>query len=118
MKRSRRALLLAMLAVAVPSWAQAPAPAPVVADERVGSSTLRTEIEAADSALFGAFNRRDVTALMSFFTRDVEFYQDNEGVADYAQTERDFGKMFGQAALIRRALVPGSLEVFPIKNYG
>jgi hypothetical protein len=34
------------------------------------------------------------------------------------QTEKDFGEMFGQAARIRRELVPGSLEVFPIKNYG
>ena len=73
---------------------------------------------AAESALFSAFNQRDLTRVMSFFTRDLEFYQDNEGVATYAQTKKDFGQMFGQADRIRRELVPGSLEVFPIKNYG
>ena len=73
---------------------------------------------AADSALFSAFNQRDLTRVMSFFTGDLEFYQDNEGVATYAQTKKDFGQMFGQADRVRRELVPGSLEVFPIKNYG
>jgi ketosteroid isomerase-like protein len=72
----------------------------------------------ADSALFDAFNQRDLKRLRSFFTRDVEFYQDNKGVEDYAQTMKDFSQMFGRAARIRRDIVPGTLEVYPIKNYG
>lgn len=80
--------------------------------------TLKSEIASADSALFAAFNRRDLTTVMSFFAPDVEFYQDNEGVANYAQTRRDFGQMFRQSALIRRTLIPGSLEVYPVKGYG
>ena len=79
---------------------------------------LYSAIAAADSALFAAFNQRDLSRLRSFFTRDLEFYQDNEGVENYAQTMRDFRQMFGQAAPIHRDLVPGSLEVYPIKNYG
>lgn len=105
MNTRRWALVLAMLAGGARADGQAP-------------QGLRADIAAADSALFGAFNQRDLTKLMSFFTKDLEFYQDNEGVASYAQTEKDFGEMFGQAARIRRELVPGSLEVFPIKNYG
>ena len=81
-------------------------------------SDLHSAIAAADSALFAAFNQRDLITLRAFFTRDLEFYQDNEGVEDYAQTMRDFGQMFGQPAPIRRELVPGTLEVYPIKNYG
>lgn len=105
MKVSVRVLLIAMLAVGTRVVAQAP-------------PTLHAEIAAADSALFTAFNQRDLTKVMSFFSRDLEFYQDNEGVASYAQTKKDFGQMFGQPALIRRELVPGSLQVFPVKNYG
>ena len=105
MNVSVHALLIAMLAVATRTVAQAP-------------PTLHAEIAAADSALFTAFNQRDLTKVMSYFSRDLEFYQDNEGVASYAQTRKDFGQMLGQAAPIRRELVAGSLEVFPIKNYG
>ena len=112
-------LVLAMLAIGVHSVAQERKPN--AAGERGRSSPrleLQNEVAAADSALFAAFNKRDLTTLMSFFTRDLEFYQDNEGVEDYAQTKRDFGQMFEQGAPIRRELVPGSLEVFPIRNYG
>jgi ketosteroid isomerase-like protein len=97
---------VAMLAIGTRAQAQTPAP------------TLRDTIVATDSALFAAFNQRDLTKLMSFFAPDLEFYQDNEGVQDYARTKRDFSQMFGQPAAIRRTLVAGSLEVYPIKDYG
>lgn len=88
--------------------AQAPSPIPA----------LQTEIAAADSALFAAFNARDLTRFRAFFARDLEFYQDNEGLENYAQTMKDFVQMFGQPTQIRRELVPGTFEVYPIKNYG
>jgi len=118
MNVSVRGVLLAMLAVGTRAVAQ-PTSQPTgegALDWR--SPTLQAEIAGADSVLFTAFNKRDLTKVMSFFTRDLEFYQDNEGVENYAQTKKDFGQMFGQAAPIRRELVPGSLEVFPIKNFG
>jgi ketosteroid isomerase-like protein len=79
---------------------------------------LQTQIATADSALFAAFNARDLKRVRTFFARDLEFYQDNEGVENYAQTMRDFAQMFGQSTQIRRSLVPGTLEVYPVKNYG
>ena len=119
MKATRRALVLAMLAIGGHATAQAPiSDATGERGRSLPPPSLREEIVAADSALFGAFNQRNLPKLMSFFTRDLEFYQDNEGVANYEQTKSDFGQMFGQAAHIRREVVPGSLEVFPIKNYG
>jgi ketosteroid isomerase-like protein len=81
-------------------------------------SSLQSEIERMDSVLFAAFNARDVTALQTFFAPDLEFYQDNEGLENYTQTMKDFTEMFRQSSKIRRELVPGSLEVYPIKNYG
>lgn len=116
---SARITLFASLALGALVAVQAP---PSVAF-RVSAQTpapdsLYSAIAAADSALFTAFNQRDLPRLRSFFTRDLEFYQDNEGVANYAQTIRDFGQMFSQPAPIRRDLVPGTMEVYPIKNYG
>lgn len=80
--------------------------------------SLKAEIARMDSALFAAFNARDLATLQTFFAPDLEFYQDNEGLENYAQTVKDFGEMFHQRSRIRRVLVPGSLEVYPIKSYG
>jgi ketosteroid isomerase-like protein len=80
--------------------------------------SLKVEIARMDSVLFAAFNARDLARLVTFFAPDLEFYQDNEGLENYSQTVKDFGEMFHQPARIRRILVRGSLEVYPIKNYG
>ena len=79
---------------------------------------LKAEIARMDSAVFAAFNARDLATLGTFFAPDLEFYQDNEGVQNYSQTMKDFGSMFQQPSRIRRTLVPRSLEVYPIKDYG
>jgi len=79
---------------------------------------LHVEIARMDSLLFAALNAGDLTRLKTFFAPDLEFYQDNEGLENYAQTMKDFQAMFNQPSRIRRELVPGSLEVYPIKNYG
>lgn len=81
-------------------------------------SGLHAEIERMDSSVFAAFNARDLTAFQTFFAPDLEFYQDDEGLENYAETMKDFAEMFRQPARIRRELVPGTLEVYPIKNYG
>jgi ketosteroid isomerase-like protein len=71
-----------------------------------------------DSAIFGAFNAHDVDRLMSMFTDDLEFYHDTGGLGDYRQNAEGFRKMFAATPDIRRDLVKGSLEVYPIKDYG
>ena len=101
----------AIVAVGVRLGAQAPAATTV-------DQSLRVEIARMDSLLFVAFNAGDLSRLKTFFASDLEFYQDNEGVESYAQTMKDFGQMFRQPSPIHRDLVPGSLEVYPIKNYG
>jgi Domain of unknown function (DUF4440) len=84
----------------------------------ISADTLFSEIATQDSALFTAFNERKLEAMSQFFAPDLEFYQDNEGVESYAQTVSDFAAMFKQPSAIRRRLVPGSMQVYPIKNYG
>ena len=88
-------------------------PAATIVDQ-----SLRVEIARMDSLLFAAFNAGDFTRLKTFFEADLEFYQDNEGLANYAQTMKDFKELLHQPSRIRRELVPGTLEVYPIKNYG
>jgi hypothetical protein len=80
--------------------------------------SLRAEIARMDSTVFATFNARDLTTLKTFFSPDLEFYQDNEGLENYSQTIKDFNDMFHQPSQIRRELVPGSLEVYPMKGYG
>lgn len=77
-------------------------------------STLRTQ----DSLLFVAFNARDLNRMKQFFTADLEVFQDNTGVRDFAETVHAFGELFQKEYVLTRRLVPGTLEVYPIKDFG
>lgn len=84
------------------------------------SSALYIEIAKMDSLIFSAFNAHDTETLMHFFTSDVEFYHDKGGLSNFEQTTKGFANMFAQNTNtgLRRDLVAGSLEVYPINNYG
>jgi ketosteroid isomerase-like protein len=82
------------------------------------SGELFETIARMDSAIFDAFNAHDVDRLMSRFTDDLEFYHDTGGLTDNRQTKESFGKLFANTPDIRRDLVKGSLEVYPIKDHG
>jgi ketosteroid isomerase-like protein len=82
------------------------------------SGELFDTIARMDSAMFDAFNGHNVDRLMSMFTNDIEFYHDTGGLTNYEQTKENFGKLFANTPDIRRDLVKGSLEVYPIKDYG
>jgi hypothetical protein len=71
-----------------------------------------------DSALSEAFNAHYLNALMSRFTEDLEFYHDAGGVQSYTQVRDGFGGVFSKNDGIRRGVVPGTLEVYPIRGYG
>jgi ketosteroid isomerase-like protein len=82
------------------------------------SGELFETIARVDHTIFGAFNAHNVDGLMSMFTDDLEFYHDTGGLTDYRQTEESFKKLFAGTPDIRRDLVKGSLEVYPIKDHG
>jgi ketosteroid isomerase-like protein len=82
------------------------------------SRALYDEVRGLDARLSDAFNKHDLNKLKSLFADDLEFYQDNEGLARYEQTVKDFETMFAQGNNITRELVENTLEVYPIKNYG
>ncbi|QNH61248.1 nuclear transport factor 2 family protein [Hymenobacter sediminicola] len=85
----------------------------------VDTQLYRT-IAQQDSLMFVAFNQHDVAKLQSFFAEDLEFYHDKGGLANFQQTMQGFRSLFDQNKTtgLHRQLVPGTLEVYPINNYG
>lgn len=70
-----------------------------------------------DRKLFdAAFVKCDQATFRSLFTDDAEFYHDRAGASyrDEARTLRSCPRENG----VTRTLVPGSLEVYPIKDFG
>lgn len=84
------------------------------------SATLYQTIAGIDKTLFDAFNHRQLDGMKNIFAANLEFYQDNEGVENYEQTVGDFKRMFSDNsnAGMRRELVAGTLEVYPLPGYG
>lgn len=110
-------LLLLGAAACTSSRSAAPATA---APHPPADAALYRAIARQDSLLFVAFNRHDLPALQTFFAPDLEFYHDKGGLTDFEQTMQGFGRLFEQNRTtgLRRVLVPGTLEVYPIKGYG
>ncbi len=82
------------------------------------SSSLRDEVAQLDAKMFAAYNAHDLAGLMSWLAKDLEFYHDKDGVLTYADLEKGFGSIFSRNDGIRRELVPGSLQVFPMGKDG
>ena len=79
---------------------------------------LYQQVARLDAEMFAAFNAHDVDKLMFYFAPNLEFFHDKGGLANFSQTKEGFTRMFAQSPDISRTLVPGSLEVFPVKDYG
>lgn len=79
---------------------------------------LYKEIVAMDSILFTAFNTRDIARFGSLFTKDLEFYHDKGGLTGYEHTMNFMNEVAKNNNGLRRDLVKGSMEVYPIPGYG
>lgn len=71
-----------------------------------------------DNGLFDAFNSCNLEKFKEFFTEDLEFFHDKGGLTNYTQTRESLKNSCNQKWKVRRELVEGSLEVYPIKDYG
>lgn len=107
--------ILVVLAAYAASSSRARAEAPVQ------PNTLFETVSALDTAAFESFNKCSAPEQLQrhagYFAPDVEFYHDTGGVTwsreqMLANTEKFVCGKF------RRELVPGSLKVFPIKDFG
>jgi ketosteroid isomerase-like protein len=113
------ALFLAlMLTLMDPLFAQRAGPAQTQA--------LTDEIAAADLALFSAFfDRCDIEALKGMVTDDFEMFHDKNGYMTKSGKEFIAGiestcarQKSGADYRARREVVPGSLKVYPLNDYG
>ena len=80
--------------------------------------SLYREIAHMDSVVFHAFNTRDIEKFKSLFTEDLEFYHDKGGLTNYEHTINFMKETAKNNNELRRDLVKGSLEVYPIPGYG
>ena len=87
-------------------------------NQNLSSQELIKTIVHMDSVLFHAFNTCDVNTSKSLFTEDLEFYHDAGGLTNHAQNVNSILQRCSRETKVRRELVKGSLEVFPIKDFG
>ncbi|WP_158973517.1 nuclear transport factor 2 family protein [Cellulophaga sp. L1A9] len=80
-------------------------------------AALYQSIVAHDAIFFDAYNNCDLVKQASIYSEDIEFYHDKGGLMTSKEkiiegTEKNIcGK-------VTRTLVEGSIEVYPIKDYG
>jgi hypothetical protein len=84
------------------------------------SGELYVKLARMDSILFSVVYTCNTQRSIAFFTEDLEFYHDKSGLmagrkAFIEALEKNF---CGDQPKLRRELVPGSLQVFPMDNYG
>jgi Domain of unknown function (DUF4440) len=78
---------------------------------------LYKTVAGLDTTLFDAYNHCDLERLGSLVSEDLEFYHDQTGLAVGRQTFLDAIKA-NICGKVHRELVPGSLEVYPLKGFG
>jgi ketosteroid isomerase-like protein len=82
------------------------------------NEALFNKIAALDSAMFAAFNAKDMPTFKNYFTTDLEWFQDNGGLLNYETVFTNFQNMFKNENRLIRNFVKGSLEVHTLKDYG
>ncbi|MBB6142555.1 hypothetical protein HNQ77_000493 [Silvibacterium bohemicum] len=112
MKRTLRLLLALLAAVAL-----LPPLSPLQAQTAATPDPLYQTIAALDAQLFDAYNHCDLAKFGSLLDDDLEFYHDKGGFSRGRQAVVD-GVKNNICGKVTRELVPGTLEVYPIANYG
>lgn len=81
---------------------------------------LLTIISSLDHDFFEAYNKCELSKIESLFTSDIEFYHEKRGQLTGRQSVMEvFSKnLCGDKNRVRRELVEGSLQVYPIDKYG
>jgi len=82
------------------------------------SEELFDTIVKMDGIVFEAANKGDLEKLKTLFAEDLEFFHDTGGLDNYTKTMENFQRIFTNYGYTRRVLVEGSIEVYPIKDYG
>ena len=107
-------LILIFLSISICSSASAQNERKVATTEK----ELFTKIAQLDSSLFEAYNSKKLDVMKSYFTNDLEWYQDNGGLIGYEKVFINFQSIFNRDYDLKRNLIKESLEVHPIEGYG
>ena len=102
-------LLLAPLLFCATAWAGSPTAIPE------GDALVRV-VSGLDTRLFDAYNRCDLKAFGDLFSPDVEFFHDKGGLMNSRDAVVEATRK-NICHKVRRELA-GTLEVYPIKDYG
>jgi len=81
------------------------------------AQSLSATISSLDTALFSAVNHCETAKLGSFFAKDAEFLHDADSPL-YGRDAIVNSVKNNLCGKVERELVPGSLEVYPLKDYG
>ncbi len=87
-------------------------------NDSLADSDLYKEIAQMDSLVFNAFNKRNIDQFKKMFTEDLEFFHDKGGLTGYEHTINFLKTTAEKNNGLKRELVKGSLEVYPIPGYG
>jgi len=79
---------------------------------------LFSKVANLDSSLFAAYNSKNLDLMKTYFTKDLEWYQDNGGLIGYEKVFSNFQSIFNRDYSLTRNLIKESLEVHPIEGYG
>ena len=86
-------------------------------DKNKEADTLYYTIARLDSTLFVAYNNCNIEIYASLFSEDLEFYHDKAGLSTSKKEMVDAVKN-NICGKVRREIVPGTMEVFPIPGFG
>lgn len=111
----RNALLVRLICLIALPFATCLAQAETPAAIPTGDELTRT-IASLDTKVFDAFNTCDMKTFGDYFSKDVEFYHDKGGLETSRETVVETTRK-NICHKVRRELV-GSLDVYPIKDYG
>jgi hypothetical protein len=87
----------------------------------INKAELLETITRLDNEMFAAFNACDIDKVGTFFTDDVEFYHEKNGLETTRKIIVDIMKRnlcSPESNRIRRELVKSSMTVTPLNNYG
>jgi hypothetical protein len=83
----------------------------------INDQVLYNEIVDMDSTFFHAYNNCDMDTQAAIYADSLEFYHDKGGLMTSKQELLDATKR-NICGKVTRELVKGSVEVYPIKDYG
>ena len=116
--KSSRILLLMLSIILISSCSSSKNIEKITVDEYIpDDAELYAEIVKMDTQFFDAYNSCDLEMQKDLYAEDIEFFHDQGGLMTSKKGILEATKK-NICGKVTRHLVPGSIEVYPIKDYG